>query len=477
MGVKDILSNFFTYIWITLTKTSMIDGTLLIVDDNRSVTESLEIMLRKEVAKLITLNNPNRLHEILHQNQVDIVLLDMNFRAGISSGNEGMYWMREILKYDENISIIMITAYGDLELAVRAIREGAFDFILKPWDNSKLMATLGAAWKLRTSRIKAEKLEKDNRQLKHQINSNRDKLLTGTSDSMKNVMNIVRKVADTDANILIQGENGTGKEMIAREIHNLSSRRDELMVSVDMGSIPDTLFESEMFGHVKGAFTDAREDRAGRFEVAVNGTLFLDEIGNISLSSQSKLLNVLQSRQLTRVGSNKVIPVNIRLICATNGSLDEMVRQGLFRKDLLYRINTIRIEIPPLRSRKEDIPVLSDYFLRQYAEKYRKNISGISREAIEKLQSYSWPGNIRELQHTMEKAVIMSEDEIISPMDFELSRVAGSGKENESESLEDIEKKMIALSLSKNNNNLSMTASKLGITRQTLYNKIKKYGL
>ncbi len=455
----------------------MINGTVLIVDDNRSITDSLELMLQGDVEKVISLNDPNRLYEIFRKSEIDIVLLDMNFRAGISSGNEGLFWMKEILKHDKDISIIMITAYGDVELAVKAIREGAFDFVLKPWDNTKLLATINAAWKLRSSRIMATNLENDNRHLKKEFNSNREKIITGNSLTMVNVMNVVRKVADTDANILIYGENGTGKELLARELHNLSERRNELLLAVDLGTVPETLFESEMFGHVRGAFTDAREDRAGKFEMANKGTLFLDEIGNISPASQSKLLGVIQNRSITRVGSNKTIPVNIRLICATNCNLTVMVSKGLFREDLLYRINTITIEVPPLRERRDDIPVLVQHFIKFYSEKYRKNIPQITPDAVDKIVGYHWPGNIRELQHTIEKAVILSDSEVIDSNDFDLNRMTGGEDFNGNGSLADMEKKMIAEALRKNNNNLSMVASRLGITRQTLYNKIKKYDL
>src|SRR5450759_5402607 len=348
----------------------MIKGTLLIVDDNKSVISALEMMLQYEVAKLVSISSPKRIHEALEQNEIDIVLLDMNFQAGINSGNEGLFWLKEILKHDNNISVVMITAYGDVELAVRALREGAIDFILKPWDNEKLLATINAAWKLRSSRKEALLLKNDNQFLKKEMKRGEEKIVLGASPTMINVMNIVRKVAGTDANVLITGENGTGKELVAREIHNLSKRSGELMVSVDMGSITETLFESELFGHVKGAFTDARDDRKGKFEVAQNGTLFLDEIGNLSLTSQAKLLSVLQNRYIVRVGSNKQIPINIRLVCATNCDLVQMVSEGRFREDLLYRINTIMIEVPTLRDRVDDIPILAHYFLRVNCERY-----------------------------------------------------------------------------------------------------------
>jgi DNA-binding NtrC family response regulator len=455
----------------------MIKGTLLIVDDNKSVISALEMMLQYEVEKTVSITDPNRIYEILRQNEIDIVLLDMNFQAGINSGNEGLFWMKEILKHDINISVVMITAYGDVELAVKAIHEGAVDFILKPWENSKLLATLNAAWKLRTSRQEALSLKKDNQYLKKEINRGGEKIVLGASPTMINVMNIVRKVAGTDANVLITGENGTGKELVAREIHSLSKRSNELIVAVDMGSITETLFESEIFGHVKGAFTDAKEDRKGKFEMAQKGTLFLDEIGNLSLQSQSKLLSALQNRYIIRVGSNKPIPIDIRLVCATNCNLHSMVREGLFREDLLYRLNTIQIEVPPLRDRVDDIPVLANHFLRIYCEKYNKSNMRISNQAKEKLSNYHWPGNIRELQHSIEKAVILSDTPVLNPSDFVFNASMKGLINNDNTTLDEMEKRMISEALLKYDNNMSAVAGQLGITRQTLYNKLKKYDL
>src|SRR5664279_4039635 len=455
----------------------MIKGTLLIVDDNKSVISALEMMLQYEVEKVISISSPKRIHEILEQNEIDIVLLDMNFQAGVNSGNEGLFWLKEILKHDGNLSVVMITAYGDVELAVKALREGAFDFILKPWDNDKLLATINAAWKLRTSRKEALTLKNDYQFLKKEIKRTEDKIVLGASPTMINVMNIVRKVAATDANVLITGENGTGKELVAREIHNLSKRNNELMVSVDMGSITETLFESEMFGHVKGAFTDAKEDRSGKFETAHKGTLFLDEIGNLSLQSQAKLLSALQNRYIVRIGSNRQIPTDIRLICATNCILPARVSEGLFREDLLYRINTIQIEVPPLRDRVDDIPVLAFHFLRVYSEKYNKPGKRLSTHSLEKLANYQWPGNIREMQHSIEKAVILADTSVIGPSDFAFNTISKGVIENDTATLEEMEKKLISESIKKHDNNLSTVASKLGITRQTLYNKLKKYDL
>lgn len=454
----------------------MINGTLLVVDEDKSILNALERIMKNEFEKVITITNPNRINETLRKNDVDIVMLDMNFTSGVHNGNEGLFWMREIFNHDSNISVIIVTASGDIELAVRAIKDGAVDFILKPWDDSRLLTTINVAWQLRLSRLEASTLKRVNQQLKKEINKGGEKIVLGASPTMINVMNIVRKVAGTDANILITGENGTGKELVAREIHNLSGRAGELMVGVDMGSITETLFESELFGHVKGAFTDARDDRKGKVELAHNGTLFLDEIGNLSLQSQAKLLSVLQNRYIVRVGSNKQIPINIRLVCATNCNLLEMVRDGRFREDLLYRINTIVIEVPPLRDRVDDIPILANYFLRVNCERYGKELLKISTHALEKLACHNWPGNVRELQHSIEKAVIMCDSPVLKPSDFAFTSSHGR-LVNEELTLEEMEKKMIIDTLKRHFDNISVVSGKLGITRQTLYNKMKKYGL
>jgi DNA-binding NtrC family response regulator len=454
----------------------MNSGTILIVDEDKGDLKALKGIMIDEFEHVLAISDPNRIRGILNQNDIDIVILDMNFRAVIHNGNEGLFWMREIFRYDSNISVVIVTASGDIELAVKAIREGAVDFILKPWDNNRLLSTVNAAWKLRASRLEASTLKKDNQLLKQEINKAGERIILGASPTMINVMNIVRKVAGTDANVLITGENGTGKELVAREIHNQSTRAGELMVSVDMGSVTETLFESELFGHVKGAFTDAREDRKGKFEAAQNGTMFLDEIGNLSLQSQAKLLSVLQNRHIVRVGSNKEIPVNIRLICATNSDLVQKVREGKFREDLLYRINTIMIEVPPLRDRVDDIPILANHFLKVNSAKYGKGPMKLSIAALEKLANHDWPGNVRELQHAIEKAVIMSDSDVLKPSDFIFSLTQGRSFHNEM-TLEEMERKMIADSLRRYGNNISIAAGKLGITRQTLYNKMKSYGL
>ncbi len=457
-------------------KIKMIKGTILIVDENKPVLTALDNIMQKEFEKVITTTDPNRINEILTNSDVGIVMLDMKFKSGTHNGSEGLFWMKEIFNYDGNISIVIVTASGDIELAVKAIREGAVDYILKPWDHSKLLATINAAWKLRLSRLEASMLKSDNQHLKKEINKSGIKLVMGASPTMINVMNIVRKVACTDANVLIAGENGTGKELVARMIHDFSRRSGELMVSVDMGSITESLFESELFGHVKGAFTDAREDRKGKFEAAANGTLFLDEIGNLTLQSQAKLLSVLQNRYVVRVGSNKEIPINIRLVCATNCDLQQMVKEGRFREDLLYRINTIIIEVPPLRDRVDDIPILANHFLKVNSERYGKNGLKISTSALEKLANHSWPGNVRELQHSIEKAVILSDSQMLKPSDFSFTATPGISVHNEM-TLEEMEKKLISESIKRYSNNLSVVAVKLGVTRQTLYNKIKKYDL
>lgn len=451
-------------------------GTVLIVDDNRNALKALEKIVHQEFEKVMTLADPNRIIEILSRNDVDLVVIDMNFRSGIHNGNEGIFWMNEIFRYDRNISVVIVTDHDDTELAVRAIREGAVDYILKPWDDSKLLATLNVAWQLRQSRLEAKNLKLDNQQLKSEINRGSEKIVPGASPTMINVMNIVNKVASTDASVLITGENGTGKELVAREIHSMSKRSGELMVSVDMGSITETLFESELFGHVRGAFTDARDDRKGKFEAAHKGTLFLDEIGNLSLQSQAKLLSVLQNRQVVRVGSNRQIPIDIRLVCASNRNLMQMVRDGEFREDLLYRINTILIEVPPLRDRVDDIPILANYFLRVLCERYGKEGMKFNTHALEKLSNHDWPGNVRELQHAVEKAVIMSDSPVLKPSDFVFSSVTGHTPTVDM-TLDEMEKKMILESIKRCSKNMSVVAVKLGITRQTLYNKMKKYGI
>lgn len=450
-------------------------GNILIVDDNKSVLTALEMLLQADFKNVYTLNNPNALLSTLQQNSIDIVLLDMNFKAGINTGNEGLYWLKRINEFDASISVVMITAYGDVELAVRAVKEGAFDFVLKPWDNAKLTSTLLAAFKLCKSKQETKGYKEKNKNLKSELNK-QDQHIIGQSASMKNLLEIVGKVAITDANILITGENGTGKEVIAREIHRLSKRNNEIMVNVDMGAISETLFESELFGHKKGSFTDAREDRTGKFETANKGSLFLDEIGNLSLGLQAKMLAALQNRNITPLGSNIPVNIDIRLISATNKNLSEMVLEQHFREDLLYRINTIVIEIPPLRERDNDIILLAEFYLQKYATKYNKINLKLTLASKQKLKHYAWPGNVRELQHCIERAVILADSSTIDENAFSLNNSSKS-LVSSFKTIEEMEQQMILSGIDKEDGNMSSVAKNLGITRQTLYNKIKKYDL
>jgi DNA-binding NtrC family response regulator len=448
-------------------------GNILVIDDNKSILSALEILLIPEFHEVTLLSNPNQILNELSKKDYNLVILDMNFKAGVNTGNEGIYWLERIKESRPEISVVMITAYGDISTAVNALKSGASDFILKPWDNAKMLATLKLAIQLNVSKTEVRQLKERETELKKEINRDQ-RYIIGSSSQLTGVLNIVRKVAKTDANILITGENGTGKELIAQEIHRLSNRSKEVLVSVDMGALSETLFESELFGHMKGAFTDARENRQGKFEIADKGTLFLDEIGNLSFHLQAKLLAAIENRQFSRIGSNHLIPTDIRLICATNRNLENMVKEGLFREDLLYRINTIQIELPPLRDRGNDIFILAEFFLKKYAYKYNKPNLRINQQAHEKLLRYAWPGNIRELQHTIEKAVILSESNVINPDDLYL-RHTGSFNSNDSfTTLEAMEKLMIQQALEKNKGNFTAAAEQLGITRQTLYNRFKK---
>jgi len=453
------------------------EGKILVIDDNEGILKSLRFSLKYEFEEVKAVKNPNLIPGLITSESFDVILLDMNFRTGVQTGNEGIFWLNEILKMDPDAVVVLITAYGDVELAVRAIKEGATDFVLKPWDAEKLISTIRAAYKLRQS--KREVIRLKNKQLHLSEETNKEfTTIIGDSPVMKELMKIVHKISVTDANVLILGENGTGKELIAREIHRLSNRSSELFISVDLNSLSEGLFESELFGHVKGAFTDAKEDRTGRFESASGGTLFLDEIGNLPISLQTKLLTVLQNRIISRVGSNKPIPVDIRLISATNKPVHNLIDEGLFREDLYFRINTIEINMPPLRSRGNDILLLAEYFMKYFGRKYEKSSLKINASAIQKLLNYHWPGNVRELRHTIEKAVILSDKNILTPEDFYFS--LGEKEETALEAtlkLDDVEKVTIQKALDKHRGNLSNTARELGITRKTLYAKIEKYGL
>ncbi|NDV81378.1 sigma-54 dependent transcriptional regulator [Bacteroides sp. 51] len=441
-------------------------GTIIIVDDNKGVLAAVDLLLKSYFVKVITLSTPNSLPAALRQEDPQVVLLDMNFTAGINSGNEGLFWLHEIKKIKPLLPVVLFTAYADIELAVRGIKEGAIDFIVKPWDNQKLVEVLQTA----ASQGKSGKKKTTTPSQPASI------MYWGNSPAMQQLRMLIEKVAITDANILITGENGTGKEMLAREIHALSSRNKEMMIAVDMGAITESLFESELFGHIKGSFTDAHADREGKFEAANNGTLFLDEIGNMSYHLQAKLLTVLQRRSIVRVGSNEQIPVNIRLITATNRNLQEMVDKDLFREDLLYRINTIHVEIPPLRERKEDIVPLAEKFIERFCKQYDKGGITLTSDACERLSRHPWYGNIRELEHAIEKAVIISDDGRIPAELFPLPRKTEM-PEQVASTLEEMELKMIQKTLESCNGNLSAVAAQLGITRQTLYNKMKKFGL
>ncbi len=455
----------------------MQNARILIVDDNKNILNALNQILSDEFSNIITSSNPNLIPEILSNNKIDIVLLDMNFVAGLNTGNEGIFWLNKIKEIDNSIMVILITAYGDVNLAVEAMKQGASDFILKPWDNDKLIITINNVLKLKYSNEKIKSLENKQDHLNEIINKSIDPLI-GESQGFKQIQNLISKVAKTDANILIFGENGTGKELVAREIHKQSKRSTHSLVNIDVGTLPDTLFESELFGYKKGAFTDAKEDRTGKIKVAENGTLFLDEISNLSYSNQAKLLTILQQKRVNPVGSNQSYPVDFRLICATNKDLKQLLIENLFREDLLYRINTIQIDIPPLRERKEDIPLLTDHFLTFYKKKYDKVNLKVSNDANEQLMRYYWPGNIRELKHTIEKAVILSESNILRSSDFLLdSPIISRFNKDYPKKLDEVEKDAILRALGNNNGNIKETAKELGIARQTLYNKMQKYDL
>lgn len=442
-------------------------GTILIVDDNKSVLASLELLLEGEFDRILTAANPNQITALLSTTAIDVVILDMNFSTGINNGNEGLYWLKHIRQAAPQLPVVMLTAYGDVELAVKALKNGATDFLLKPWDNRTLIQKIREAYLSRKQPTKEGQKEK----------KDGFEMLVGRSAAMMQLIRVVSKVARTDANILITGENGTGKEMLAREIHRLSPRNSRPMLSVDMGALSESLFESELFGHERGAFTDAHESRPGKFEAADGSSLFMDEIGNLPLALQAKLLTVLQSRNIVRVGSNKVIPVDIRLISATNKDIPERVGEGAFREDLFYRINTIHLEIPPLRERGEDILLFIDAFLRRYATKYQRQDIRMHEQTVEKLCGYHWPGNIRELQHTIEKAVILCDGNVIRPKDILVKQTWKPQTTAIVPNLEEVERQAIETAISQNNGNLTAAAEQLGVSRQTLYNKLKRFKL
>lgn len=457
---------------------SKIEAKILIVDDDQDVLLAAKLFLKQHVTIVHTERNPGNIPSILKNESYDIILLDMNFSRDATSGKEGFHWLNKIIEIDPLAVVIFITGYGDIELAVQGIKEGATNFILKPWDNQKLLATLTANLKTRQNKEEIEDLKSKQKVLI----ANQDLAygnLIGQSSAMQKVMATVEKVARTEANVLILGENGTGKELIARAIHKASARHDEIFISVDLGAISETLFESELFGFKKGAFTDAKEDRAGRFEAANKGTIFLDEIGNLSFSLQSKLLSVIQNRKVVRLGTNREIPVDVRVICATNMPLYQMVNENKFRQDLLYRINTVEIMLPPLRERTEDIQALVEHFLVIYCKKYKMPLKRINPATIRRLEKHTWPGNIRELQHAVERAVILSESNILQPQDFFLSQIDDNSPDQQDEitNLEEREKLLIRKVIDKHGGNISKAARELGLTRASLYRRIEKHGL
>lgn len=442
-------------------------GTIIIVDDNKGVLTAVQILLKSYFSKIVTLSSPVTLSSVIREETPEVILLDMNFTSGINTGNEGLFWLHEIKKVRPELPVVLFTAYADIELAIRGIKEGATDFIVKPWDNQKLVETLQTAAASTHNDKKTDGKEE----------TTHSPMYWGESKVMQQLRALIEKVAITDANILITGENGTGKEMLAREIHVLSNRKYKEMIAVDMGTITESLFESELFGHVKGSFTDAHTDRTGKFEAADNSTLFLDEIGNLPYHLQAKLLTVLQRRSIVRVGSNTPIPIHIRLICATNRNLQEMVVKGEFREDLLYRINTIHVEIPPLRERKEDIIPLAERFMVRFCKQYDKALMKFTPDAKAKLKAHLWYGNIRELEHVIEKAVIINDSPLVPAELFQLSIPRTESQEKSISTLEEMEMQMIRKALDTCAGNLSAVAAQLGITRQTLYNKMKKFGL
>ncbi len=446
-------------------------GRILVVDDNTGILRTMEILLRMYFAEVKTLPSPVQLHSVLSEYRPHVVLLDMNFNDTLNTGNEGLYWIDRIHSLAPATEVVLFTAYADIRLAVEGMKRGAFDFIVKPWDNNHLQAVLTAA------RDKALQRDKNDPARQGERENGRQEMFWGHSETMRLIRATVEKIAPTDAAVLIIGENGTGKDMLAREIHALSRRSAKAMVAVDAGAIPDTLFESELFGHRKGAFTDAHTDHTGLFEQADQSTLFLDEIGNIPLHLQAKLLRALQNRSITRLGDTKPRSVDIRLVCATNSPIDDLVRSGQFREDLFYRINTIRLNLPPLRERQEDIVPLAQIFLSRYAERYHRQVRDIGSDAARLLVSQPWHGNIRELQNCIEKAVILSESTELTPADLQLSAPDSGNNESAVTFLAGNEERLIRQAMEKNDGNISATARMLGISRPTLYAKLRKYGL
>jgi DNA-binding NtrC family response regulator len=466
-----ILIQFVTFTRVTT------NASILIVDDDRDILETARMFLKQEYSSVQVEADPEKLPALLKVKDFDVILLDMNFRRGVNDGEEGFYWLEQIRNNDPQAVVILITAYGEVDLAVKAMKNGAFDFVLKPWKNQKLLATIQAALQLRSSRSEVQRLKGTQAKLSDDSDQPyRD--FVGASPAIQRVREMISRVAETDADVLILGENGTGKELVARAIHRNSPRKDKVFTSVDLGAITESLFEAELFGHVKGAFTDAREDKPGRFEIAADGTLFLDEIGNLSLPLQAKLLTVLQQRKVQKVGSSKEIPVNFRLICATNMQLHEMVYEKTFRQDLLYRINTVEIRVPALRERSEDIPLLLDFFLQRYGTKYKRQDIKIEKSVVSRLKRYHWPGNIRELQHAVERAVILTDSRAIHSAELFINTMPAPARNDQKPvTLDEMEKQFIEQSLVEHSGNVSNTARTLGMTRTALYRRMKKHGI
>ncbi len=446
------------------------------IDDDPDIRLTAQMVLKKHFEQIVLWKSPDRFSQGEDMGTFDLVLLDMNFTPGASNGEEGLYWIREITRNHPDMAVVVITAYGDVNIAVQAMKLGAIDFVVKPWENQRFLTTVQSAYRLGQSRREISNLRSTRETLQNDMDQASGTMIAD-SPAMQDVMETIIKVAGTDVNVLVLGENGTGKELVAREIHRHSTRSGQVFMHVDLGAIPETLFESELFGHLKGAFTDARDDRKGRFEMAHQGTLFLDEIGNLSFSLQSKLLTAIQRKEITRVGSGQPVGVDVRLICATNMPLKKMVEENNFREDLLYRINTVEITLPPLRDRISDIPALSKHFMEQFRRKYRKDNLTLSSSAMDKLMRYHWPGNIRELQHILERTVIMAENKEIRPKDIKLESQAETHVHHSSLNLEEIEKNTILKALQKHHYNLSATARELGLGRTTLYRKMNKYEL
>ena len=454
------------------------DAKILIIDDDVDVLSAAKLLLKRHAKSVDIEKNPQKLPFLVTNSDYNLILLDMNFTRDVNSGREGFHWLDRILDINPKTKVIMITAYGDIEMAIRAIKSGATDFVLKPWENDKLLTTIQAALNSEGPGISSassaveEKGKEDSKKGKGATDT-----IVASSESMQQVLHTAERVAATDANVLILGENGTGKTQLAKHIHQHSKRADKPFVTVDLGALSESLFESELFGHVKGAFTDAKEDRAGRFEEAKGGTIFLDEIGNLTLGLQAKLLTVIQERRVTRVGSNKPIPLDVRLICATNLNIEKMVAEKAFRQDLVYRINTIELDLPPLRERHEDIAALADFYLKQFSKKYNRPVTDISSALIKKMQQYNWPGNIRELQHAIERAVILSQEKTLQPDDLFLKSSGGQPTTATGFDLEDMEKTLIVKAMKRFNGNITDAARELGLSRAALYRRMEKYGL